>query len=414
MNGPLTATTKAPAPPGTRASRQTPVRRFSTLRAAATLFLRKGKWLLRRLARRSSFLYSVLALLPLQKDRLTFAATELHIAFLEPVITEAHRDGNFSVRVLVAGPGIRHYFKLMYILARSRFIILASDFPNLYGVTPRKGTVVIQAWHAAGLFKKFCIDQYAPDDTQGRREAIRKHTVYTHFLTSSPRLNRAYAGAFGKGEEQALALGAANTDQFYRVRETADAARREFYRHFPQAFGKQVVLYAPTFREHEYRACKEGKALALPLPFAAKTFAARFSGRYVLAFRAHYRMKNRYAPDGPVLSVGDYPLHELLSCTDVLITDYSSILFDFVLYERPILFYAHDAGRYEQERGLYHPYESFAPGPVCRTQDELFDALENPARASRDLQAFREQYISACDGKVCAKILDFLKSCPPV
>jgi CDP-glycerol glycerophosphotransferase len=103
----------------------------------------------------------------------------------------------------------------------------------------------------------------------------------------------------------------------------------------------------------------------------------------VLLVRAHYlvaeRVSGRMAIPHPALDVSRFPdMAELLAAADVLVTDYSSAMFDFACTGRPIVFYAHDLARYRDEvRGLYFDLEREAPGPVVRTEDELIHALQS-------------------------------------
>jgi CDP-ribitol ribitolphosphotransferase len=365
------------------------------------------------IARHSAPVYYFFALLfPVRKKQLFFALmSERGDAFLAPLIRAARQDGCFDVVVLETGPGIPRYFKLMYTLARSRVIVLDSHYRYLYGVSPRKETIVIQAWHAAGLFKKFGLGLCDPGDRAALREQVREHSAYSHFLTSSPALNEAYAEAFGKRPEQALPLGAVKTDALYRAKENASAHRKAFDAEFPQARGKKLVLYAPTFRNEDFSRLRGNATEKLPVRLDVGAFSDRFGATHCLAFRAHYRHKNAYAQEPGYINVTDYSLPRLLASADILITDYSSIIFDFSFFARPMIFFAYDLDTYHASRGFYVPFAKFAPGPVCRTSEEVLLAVGNasPFHAS-GYAAFHEQYLSACDGRVCDKIMAFLKT----
>ena len=358
-------------------------------------------------------MYYVFALLfPVRKKQLFFALMSGRgDDFLAPLIRAARRDGHFDVIILETGPGIPRYFKLMYTLARSRVIILDSHYRYLYGVNPRKETIIIQAWHAAGVFKKFGLGICAPGDNAAVREQMREHRAYSHFLTSSPALDVIYAEAFGKSPEQALPLGAVKTDELHAAKANQTAHREMFDAEFPRARGKKLVLYAPTFRNEDFRRLRGNPAEKLPVPLDARIFSGRFGATHCLAFRAHHRHRNAYAEEPEYINVTNYPLPPLLARADILITDYSSIIFDFSFFERPMIFFAYDLDAYHASRGFYVPFAEFAPGPVCRTPEEVLLAVEKASSFhASDHAAFREHNLSACDGGVCDRIMAFLKT----
>jgi CDP-glycerol glycerophosphotransferase len=114
-----------------------------------------------------------------------------------------------------------------------------------------------------------------------------------------------------------------------------------------------------------------------------------------------------------VLDVSLWPdAGELLAAADVLLTDYSSIAFDFALTGRPILFFTYDLGTYRDIRGFYIDIEAEAPGPLLRTTDELADALRSidgdPGEYAERYRAWRERYCERDDGRASARVVDRL------
>jgi CDP-glycerol glycerophosphotransferase len=138
--------------------------------------------------------------------------------------------------------------------------------------------------------------------------------------------------------------------------------------------GRRVVLYAPTFRE----ATQDGET-EFEMPFDVRRFARRFGDDHVLLVRTHYLDKVTLPTDlrEHVRDVsGVHDVTPLLLLADVLVTDYSSLMFDFALLDRPMLFYTYDYEAYTgSERGAYFDLAEVAPGPLAYTETELFDAL---------------------------------------
>ena len=103
-------------------------------------------------------------------------------------------------------------------------------------------------------------------------------------------------------------------------------------------------------------------------------------------------------------------IEELLTAADVCITDYSSLVFEYSLFERPILFFTYDMQEYLDERGFYYPIREMMPGPVCSTTQELTEVLKTPD-AEFDLVRVREfkyRFMSGCDGHATARILQLM------
>ena len=103
-------------------------------------------------------------------------------------------------------------------------------------------------------------------------------------------------------------------------------------------------------------------------------------------------------------------IEELLTASDVCITDYSSIIFEYSLFERPLLFFAYDMQEYLDERGFFYPIREMMPGPICSTTQELTEILKTPG-AEFDLVRVREfkyRFMSGCDGHATARIMQLM------
>ncbi|WP_031085738.1 CDP-glycerol--glycerophosphate glycerophosphotransferase, partial [Streptomyces sp. NRRL WC-3549] len=137
------------------------------------------------------------------------------------------------------------------------------------------------------------------------------------------------------------------------------------------------------------------------LPLDAARFAERFGDRYTLLVRAHYLEAASLpaCPPGTVVDVSDHhDTGELLALADVLVTDYSSIMFDYALLDRPIVLFAPDLDAYAAERGSYFDLREKAPGPVAETEDELFAVVERLKAADTGFQAARAAFAEEFGG----------------
>jgi len=114
--------------------------------------------------------------------------------------------------------------------------------------------------------------------------------------------------------------------------------------------------------------------------------------------------KGRFAED-----VSDiFDIDELLCVSDLCISDYSSLVFEYSLFQRPILFFAYDLEDYIDWRGFYYDYEELTPGPVVRTTEEIITCIQNQEECFEfeKIRAFKQKFMSACDGKATARIRD--------
>jgi CDP-glycerol glycerophosphotransferase len=166
----------------------------------------------------------------------------------------------------------------------------------------------------------------------------------------------------------------------------------------------RALLYAPTWRDNT----------RFELQLDLESIANDLGPRDVFLLRAHNHVARTVAETSHprVIDVSRIPdTPELLLAADVLITDYSSVMFDFAITRRPILLFAYDIDYYRDElRGMYFNLESEAPGPVLRTQDELAAALRDPDTASdrrRDAYGrFVDRYVPFDDGRAAARAVD--------
>jgi CDP-glycerol glycerophosphotransferase len=173
------------------------------------------------------------------------------------------------------------------------------------------------------------------------------------------------------------------------------------------------VLYAPTFRDDQAQGTNR---FTFRLPFDLHRVTAALGADTVLLLRMHIVVSSAIdIPEdlaGRVLDVSSYPeIQELYLASDALITDYSSVFFDYAALRRPILFYAYDLANYRDNlRGFYLDYSSEMPGPILTSEDELLAALSDlagvrAAYASR-LEDFLARFAPHDDGHAAARVVD--------
>lgn len=295
-------------------------------------------------------------------------------------------------------------------LATAKYVFVDDASLILSSIPLRKETVAINLWHACGAFKKF--GRSTAELKFGSSAAtLDKYPNYgnlTHVTVSSPEVIWAYEEAMHLPKGIVKATGVSRTDQFYD-KEFVESRKQKLYEIMPEAKGKKVILYAPTFRGHVATASS-------PDRIDFERFCRELGNEYVIVCKHHPFVKNppiipeelqHFARDlTKYLSIED-----LLCCADICISDYSSLVFEYSLFEKPMIFYAYDYDNYCDWRGFYYDYSEFTPGPVVQTEDELLNSIKN-IDTQFDKQKvidFKEKFMGSCDGHATERIITLMK-----
>lgn len=301
-----------------------------------------------------------------------------------------------------------HLVRASFHLATSRFFIVDDFYFPIYVVKPRKGTEIIQLWHAAGAFKKFGWSTIGKEfgPSEDYLKTVKVHSNYSRVYVSSEKVISAYAEAFHMPEEQIYPLGVPRTDYFYNHEEHKNL-RTRFYQQYPQFQGKKIILYAPTFRG------KSHYQEEFALPMDLELMRDKLGDEYVLIIHLHPYMKlhlsgiNEYSDFVLHLKKG-YTIQELLVLADLLITDYSSVIFDYSLLKRPIAFIANDLEEYLKERDFYYPYLDFIPGPFFTETLPLVNWINEKEYHINRIEEFQREFFDFTDGKASERIVNHL------
>lgn len=292
-------------------------------------------------------------------------------------------------------------------LARSRYLIVNDHMPQPY--RKRHGQRHVQTWHGTPL-KRIGLDIGEPKSAVGRRylDFMKADVAQWDLLLSpNPYSTPIMRRAFGFGGEIAE-TGYPRNDGLLAAGERADRIRGRLG--LPD--GKRVAMYVPTWRDDQHDAAGRYRLeLRLDLADAQRRLAAD----YFLLIRGHHLMADALGEGASAAfcrDVTEYPdISELLAVTDVLITDYSSVMFDFAPTGRPMLFFTYDLERYRDEvRGFYFDFAARAPGPLLATSDEVIAALADldsvAAEYGAAQAAFAAEFCPLDDGKAAARACD--------
>jgi CDP-glycerol glycerophosphotransferase len=300
-------------------------------------------------------------------------------------------------------------------MAASRYIVTNHRIGDWFQRHPDQ--IVLQTWHGTPL-KKIGRDvkevhfAYAPGMKQALQGAAHypKLPEWSYLLSPNPFSTKIMERAFAfKGE--IVESGYPRNDVLYSADAKVIAASVRARIGLPA--GKRVVLYAPTWRDDQFYGRGRYK---FEMPIDLDRAKAALGDDHVLLVRLHSNIVDGVpnAGDGFVYDVSLYPeIAELYLISDVLVTDYSSAMFDYANTRRPMLFFTYDLADYRDRlRGFYFDFAAEAPGPLLETSTDLIEALRDtdaataPYAAAYD--AFVARFCSLEDGKAAARVIDRL------
>ena len=287
-----------------------------------------------------------------------------------------------------------------YRVASSRLVIVDDYFFPIYPVKKRPGVTIVQVWHACGAFKRF--GRATLEAEWGADQIFLKwvpiHSNYDLTLVSSASIAPIYAEAFGQSTETiSAAFGIPRTDVLLPS-PRRDAAERAVRERLGLRDGRTTILYAPTFRGADL---KEAVAPEL-LDIAALHRALGSEYRLILRLHSFVKSAMRIPPE-----VGDFVVdasaepdaNEVLLAGDILVSDYSSIIFEYALLNRPMAFLAPDLAAYERERGFFFDYRTGVPGPVMEETEQLARWIQAKQFDLQRVRTFAATSFDVMDGR---------------
>ncbi len=299
----------------------------------------------------------------------------------------------------------RERLRLPVYLGRSDVIVI-DDFHPVVGALDDPRIRIVQLWHASGVVKTILYSRVGKADSPDPWSRDYKNATFA--IVSSAHDVPHFAEAFGIPEARVVPTGIPRMDRFFD--EAARARGRDAALDaYPAARGRRVILFAPTFRGSGRTKSYDLEALDYPALHALcvekdAVFVIRLHPRMHRSLDIPEALRDRLIDGSDVAT--DAP--DILLATDLLITDYSSIIFEFAILGRPMLFFAPDLDAYREAVDFYEPYESLVPGKVVRTMPELVEAIRTEDFEAERLAAFTERHIAHLDGQATDRVIDQL------
>lgn len=293
------------------------------------------------------------------------------------------------------------FIRKPYHLATAAIVAQDNVFMPMAYLKFRKSVKVIQLWHGTGTIKKF--GQSVNTGKIAKLEKKANQTI-THLVVNSELSKRQSIEAFGISEDKIKLLGLPRTDLFFNDAKKAQVLER-FYECYPDLKNKKILLYAPTFRDNEVLNPKVELDINLMLD--------GLDEEYVLALKLHpfvahaFNLNTNIKYQDRVVNLSNYKdINGLMLAAELLITDYSSIIFEYCLLNKPMIFYAYDLDAFsENGRGFYEKYEEYVPGVIVKTTEELVKQIQKGNYDIAKIKRFTQENYQNLDGKATDRVV---------
>lgn len=288
-----------------------------------------------------------------------------------------------------------NFARQTYYINTSAIVILdGNNFPAC-NIKKKKNTTIIQMWHACGGIKKFGYDV-------NRRFDIKN---YDYIYVAGDEFKKTFSSAFKMEQSSILSMGVSKTDLLYN-KEVMEEYKEELNNKYPQLKDKKVILYAPTFRGD---GAFDIQYVDLDLEYIQRCLG----DDYVILYKMHpflekISLENKC--NECIINVNNVDIYKLFSVADILISDYSAIIFDFSILEKPIILYTPDLEKYEKERGFYYDYCEFAPGPICFDEKDLINVISEKGFDIDKSKDMKYKFFDFHDGKSTIRIVNHIES----
>ena len=282
----------------------------------------------------------------------------------------------------------------MKFYAKAKYVFISDYYLPVSSCKKRKETKVIQLWHASGLQKKF---GYDADDDLRKLRYVNPVKNFDLVSVSSEIMIDVIANNWKLDNEKIKAMGTSRSDIFYD-KTYLKYCKEKFYNRYPNAINKKIILWAPSFRGNGSNAKIDNIEQVLALK-------EKLSDKYYFIIKLHPHLQKKYCVDNCSI-----PTEELYPVTDILITDYSSVLYDFLLLKKNVIFYVPDYEEYLETRGLYIDYKKEFEFPIVYNIDNLYETICNYHQIEDiKIRMYKNKFIKNNDGKVSKRIVNYLE-----
>ncbi|GAK47449.1 CDP-glycerol-poly(glycerophosphate) glycerophosphotransferase [Secundilactobacillus oryzae JCM 18671] len=324
------------------------------------------------------------------------------IVFYEPSIEAAATDlAARGIRTIQFRNNLSFVFKYIPLVMQARVLFCDNYYAFLGGLAHPNSMKIVQLWHANGAIKRFGWEDKATDK-RSNADKRRFQAVYDHFddfVVASEAMGQVFQNSYHIADNHIKLLGYPRSDRF--LHETwIKRARNRVQRVAPELLGRRVIFYAPTYRE----------GIKFELPDGIMD-AFNADPEAIVVIKLHPVLKQqeaqlRHYSNSRIKFYDQLSTADILTVTDTLITDYSSVAFDFALLKnaKSIIFFMFDLPAYEQNPGIQTDLLAGLPTEPVQTVTGLTAAIK--ANSTTDFTRFNETWNTYNDGLATGRVVD--------
>lgn len=313
-----------------------------------------------------------------------------------------------GIRVVEFTDGFDFVFHKLQIVMHARLLLCDNYYAFLSGCAfDHRQTHVVQLWHANGAIKTFGWEELTTNQRSfaDKKRFQKVYNQFDEYLVGSNKMAQVFVDSYHVPLFRMNVIGYPRTDVLFNKNWQMQTIQKIKENH-PDVIGKEIILYTPTYREDS-----TGKSIMnLPKDFNQIVNHLSVNQRLIIKLHPHVKMFEKYLKQqlksNNIIWVDDFSTNELLLITDRLITDYSSVIFDYTLLSnaKQVLFYCYDYDEYIQQIGIQADFKSWIPGKMITTTSALINELQQPLNQS-DFTEFNQLWNTANDGYATKRVL---------
>lgn len=316
----------------------------------------------------------------------------------------------------IDGAQIKEYFSIpyFYYMSKAKYWVINCKMPTYICKKPEQ--IYLQTWHGTPL-KRLAHDIIVPEDVTFYRSGISFDKMtesydidvkrYNYMISPNAFCTEVFQTSFRIDRDRLIETGYPRNDFITNATKEDIVHLKQKY-HLP--LDKKIILYAPTWRDNSYVAA--GYTFELKADF--HKWKEILGDEYVVVFKPHYLIINKYKNDqtlnGFLYSIeAEAEINELYVLSDILVTDYSSVFFDYAVLNRPIYFYMYDLDQYKGElRGFYLDIYTELPGKIYEDEVCLINDIHNQVYDYTFLKSFNQRFNNQQTGDCAKKVIDIV------
>ncbi|MDO4465951.1 MAG: CDP-glycerol glycerophosphotransferase family protein [Bacillota bacterium] len=272
------------------------------------------------------------------------------------------------------------------VLMKGSELVVLNDNNYIISTRKPKGIKVLQTWHACGAVKKF--------GNQIKRQYPIKN--YDALLCNAQYWKHCFSEAFGMEKDQIYITGLPRVDILLN-----EDKKELFYEKYPYCRDKKLVLYAPTFRGNIIDGLKVNS-------FDMNYVSDKLGDEYIILYKFHPLLKNVEVRGDNLINVNNEDLYMLMQVSDCMISDYSSVFFDYSLLDKKMIGYIPDYEEYKTTIGYNVDYYADFSGPICKDENDLVLAILKQDEDQELRRIFQKKFMEYKDGRNTERVVKLI------